>query len=110
MSAQLPSPPTSEQDVPVLKRSRAVLDVTSPSNSESSTEPQRPAGKSPMGAAHALAYMDAIDDVPDLAAYFAEFPEIDFSSQVRICRAYASFLVAQLPKKPRKKRSKAVSV
>lgn len=41
--------------------------------------------------------------VPDLPSYFSNF-DLDEQKQIRICRAYASLLVAQLP--PRAKRSK----
>ncbi len=45
------------------------------------------AGKGPMLAAFDQA-------MPDLAGYFAEF-DIDSEAQIRICRTYATYLVAQ---------------
>ncbi len=45
------------------------------------------AGKGPMLA-------DFEPEMPDLSAYFAEF-DIDSEAQIRICRTYATFLVAQ---------------
>lgn len=55
--------------------------------------------------AHSLEYdemEDAEPEPPDLAAYFAEF-EIPFADQIKICRAYASYLAAQLPKRAKTK-------
>lgn len=51
-------------------------------------------------------YADLIEDsdeceVPDLADYFNAF-DVAYDQQIRICRAYASYLAAQLPKKERK--------
>ncbi len=40
--------------------------------------------------------------IPDLAEFFDQF-ELELDAQIKICRAYASYLVSMMPRKPRKK-------
>lgn len=59
------------------------------------------AGKAPM-----MDYFmeeDEIEELPDLAEYFDQFT-LDYEAQIRICRAYASYLSTLVP--PKRKRKK----
>jgi hypothetical protein len=38
---------------------------------------------------------------PDLAAYFSDFPHLDDTQIIAICRSFANYLVSLRPKKPR---------
>lgn len=114
MSSQ-PVPPTQpDQDRPQLTRSQAAVGAVALGIAESSDTStaviERTAGKAPRSLAEPCSLTpDSSEEVqvPDLAEYFMEFPEVSYEQQIKICRAYASFLVAQMPPRPRRKRVKS---
>jgi hypothetical protein len=109
------SPPTSPDNTPQdaaesvasLKRSCATISFNEPSTStDEITGALRP-GKAPMEHSDEGSSEECEDDLhPDLAFYFGEYPHLGYEQQIKICRSYASFLTAQLPPKPRRKRAK----
>lgn len=46
-------------------------------------------------------YLAEDPEIPDLGYYLSAF-DLTYSEQVRICRTYASYLAAQIPKRSRK--------
>lgn len=67
---------------------------------------QRPAGKGPMWANRPMDIEEDSDsdgEVPDLASYFDEF-SVPMQERAKICRAYASFVSAQLRMTKRKRK------
>lgn len=67
---------------------------------------QRPAGKGPMWANRPMDIEEDSDsdgEVPDLASFFDEY-QVPFEERAKICRAYASFVSAQLRMTKRKRK------
>ncbi len=73
-------------DTPELTRQNAMMNVV--------------AGKGPM---EYDMEEHSEEELPDLAMYFDQF-ELTLEAQVKICRAYASYLTSMMPSKQRKKK------
>lgn len=63
----------------------------------------RPAGKQP-----AKRLLEYLEERPDLAAYFDDFPyQVTVQERIKMCTAYAAYLKSTQPSKPRAPRKKS---
>lgn len=105
-TVQEPTEPILDEEVEEFVRTEAEKDAAERAAARVITNlEQRRAAKEPMRQRQIMEY---IEERPDLNMYFNDFPyEITDQERIKICRAYASYLVSlQPPPPPRTKKAK----